>query len=88
MLVLAAEASYDDAALFPITVRDRHGAINRTGEVVIPPEYDEPIVLREGLARVRKGPRVAYLDASGRRVIEPQEMTPIRNHGRARERTR
>ncbi|HEX5611406.1 MAG TPA: WG repeat-containing protein, partial [Burkholderiales bacterium] len=71
----ANETSYNDAALFPIMVRDKHGAINRNGEVVIAPEYDEAIVLREGLARVRKGPRVAYLDASGRRVIEPQEMT-------------
>lgn len=71
----ADETSYNDAALFPIMVRDKYGAINRTGEVVIAPEYDEPVVLREGLARVRKGPRVAYLDASGRRVIEPQEMT-------------
>ena len=71
----AQETSYNDWALFPIMVRDKHGAINRTGEVVIPPEYEEPIVMREGLARVRKGSRVAYLDASGKRVIEPQEMT-------------
>ncbi|MGH8676618.1 MAG: WG repeat-containing protein [Burkholderiales bacterium] len=71
----ADETSYNDWALFPITVRDKYGAINRNGEVVIPPEYEEPIVMREGLARVRKGSRVAYLDASGKRVIDPQEMT-------------
>lgn len=69
------EQSFNDKALFPISVREKHGAINRTGEVIIPPEYDETIVMREGLARVRKGQRVAYLDASGRRVIEPQDMT-------------
>lgn len=69
----ASETSYNDWALFPIMVKDKHGAINRTGEVVIPPEYEETIVMREGLARVRKGSRVAYLDASGRRVIEPQD---------------
>lgn len=71
----AADAPYNDHALFPITVRDKYGAINRGGEVVIPPEYDEPIALREGLARTRKGARVAYLDPSGKRVIEPQERT-------------
>ena len=71
----AQETSYNDAALFPIMVRDKHGAINRNGDVVIPPEYEEAIVMKEGLARVRKGSRVAYLDASGKRVIEPQEMT-------------
>jgi WG repeat protein len=71
----AQETSYNDWVLFPITVKDKYGAINRDGKVVIPPEYEEAIVMREGLARVRKGSRVAYLDASGRRVIEPQEMT-------------
>ncbi len=75
MTATAAEVSHNDPALFPITVRDKHGAINRVGEVVIAPEYDEPIAVREGLARVRKGPRVAYLDVSGKRVIEPQERT-------------
>jgi WG containing repeat len=72
---MAAEPAHNDHALFPITVRDKYGAINRAGEVVIPPEYDEPIALREGLARTRKGPRVAYLDTAGKRVIEPQERT-------------
>src|SRR5688572_21482850 len=54
----AAETSYNDHVLFPISVRDKHGAIDRSGEVVIPPEYDDPIAMREGLARVRKGTRV------------------------------
>jgi len=78
---MAAEVAYNDRALFPISVRDKYGTINRTGDVVIAPEYDEPIVMREGLARVRKGPRVAYLDASGKRVIEPryQWATEFRN---------
>jgi WG repeat protein len=75
MPATAEETSYNDWALFPIQVKEKYGAINRSGEVVIPPEYEEPIVMREGLARVRKGSRVAYLDASGKRVIEPQEMT-------------
>ena len=75
MAMSADEAAVSDAVLFPISVRDRHGAIDRRGTVVIPPEYDDPVEMREGLARVRKGPRTAYLDASGRRVIEPQDRT-------------
>lgn len=75
MPVFAQETGSNDGALFPIQVRDKHGAINRAGEVVIPPEYEEAIVMREGLARVRKGLRVAYLDASGKRVIEPRDMS-------------
>ncbi|MGH7342532.1 MAG: WG repeat-containing protein, partial [Candidatus Rokuibacteriota bacterium] len=60
-------------ALFPITVNDRHGMIDRAGTVVIPPEYAEPVVFRDGLARVARGSRVAYLDAAGRFVIAPQD---------------
>ena len=80
----AGEESYNDNVLFPIAVKEKYGAINRTGQVVIPPEYEETVVMREGLARVRKGSRVAYLDASGRRVIEPQDMTDaLFSQGRA-----
>lgn len=59
-------------ALFPITVDDKHGMIDRAGTVVIPPEYAEPVIFRDGLARVAKGNKVAYLDATGRFVIAPQ----------------
>src|SRR5262249_4948715 len=61
-------------ALFPITVDDKHGMIDRAGKVVIPPEYSEPVIFRDGLARVSKGTRVAFLDAEGRFVIAPQEQ--------------
>lgn len=69
----AAQPVPNDHALFPIAVGSQYGGINRTGEVVIPAEYDEPIALREGLARVRKGTRVAYRDISGKPVIALQE---------------
>jgi WG containing repeat len=60
-------------ALFPITVNDRHGMIDRDGKVVIPPEYAEPVVFRNGLARVARGSKIAYLDAAGNFVISRQE---------------
>jgi hypothetical protein len=47
--------------------------IDRAGKIVIPPEYPEPVVFRDGLARVAKGTRVAYLDATGSFVIAPQD---------------
>ena len=59
--------------LFPITVNDKHGMIDRDGKVVIPPEYNEPVVFRDGLARVARGSKIAYLDATGTFVISPQE---------------
>jgi hypothetical protein len=74
-------------ALFPITANDRHGMIDRDGKIVIPPEYAEPVIFRDGLARVARGSKIAYLDAKGSFVIAPQEaasepfaegMTPAR----------
>lgn len=60
-------------ALFPITVDDKHGMIDRAGKVVIPTEYPEPVIFRDGLARVAKGSKVAYVDAAGTFVIAPQD---------------
>ena len=59
--------------LFPIEVAGKHGMIDRNGTVVIPPEYAEPIVYRDGLARVARGSKVAYLDATGAFAIQPQD---------------
>ena len=59
-------------ALFPITVNDKHGMIDRDGKVVIPPEYAEPVIFRDGLARVARGSKIAYLDATGSFVISPR----------------
>src|SRR5262249_1696022 len=55
VLALAGGAAGQTPALFPITVNDKHGMIDRAGKEVIPPEYAEPGVFRDGLARVGKG---------------------------------
>src|SRR5262245_49779000 len=76
-LIVAAsigEAHAQSALLFSITVEDKHGMIDRSGKVVIPPEYAEPLSLRDGLVRVARGSKVAYLDAAGRFVIAPQDI--------------
>ena len=73
LIVVAAAgelAAQSTPALFPITVDDKHGMIDRTGTVVIPPEYAEPVIFRDGLARVAKGSKVAYLDATGRAAVK------------------
>src|SRR5262245_25112267 len=73
VLALASAGLAAEPALFPITVNDKHGMIDRAGTVVIPPEYAEPVVFRDGLARVAKGSKVAYVDAVGAFVIAPQD---------------
>ena len=59
-------------ALFPITVNDRHGMIDRDGNVVIPPEYAEPVVFRDGLARVARGQQ----DRLSRRDGQLRDLAP------------
>src|SRR5262245_16567232 len=76
LIVVAAVAdlaAQSAPALFPITVNDKHGMIDRAGKVVIAPEYTEAVVFRDGLARVARGSKVAYVDAAGAFVIAPQD---------------
>ncbi|MBL8515823.1 MAG: WG repeat-containing protein [Betaproteobacteria bacterium] len=62
-------------AVFPVEQGGKHGAIDVTGKVIVPIEFDEPVVAKEGLVRVRKGQRTAYLSLAGERVIGPQAIT-------------
>ena len=74
LLVIAVVSATAGASepLFPISVRDKHGFINRAGTVVVPPEYDVADYA-DGIIRIRRGARTAYLDAHGTRLIAPQE---------------
>jgi hypothetical protein len=69
MAVLCAAAGASEP-LFPISVRDKHGFINGAGTVVVPPEYDVADYT-DGVVRIRRGTRTAYLDAQGNRLIAP-----------------
>ena len=59
--------------LFAVSVNDKHGLVDRDGRVVVPIEYPEAVIYKDGLARVAKGSKVAYLDAKGEFVIRPQD---------------
>lgn len=61
--------------VFAIRSGDLHGLIDREGRVIVPAEFED-LKLGDPLILVRKAARVAYLDYTGRMVIQPQaELT-------------
>jgi hypothetical protein len=58
--------------LFPIREGKKLGFINRTGAVVVTPQYDAVAEPMEGRARVTTGTLSGYIDLSGKVTIEPK----------------
>ena len=49
-----------------------YGYIDKSGKVVIEPQFDEERAFSEGLAQVEKDGKWGFIDKSGKVVIEPQ----------------
>lgn len=58
--------------LFPITQGGKSGYIDKTGKVVISPQFDRAREFFEGLATAKFGGKWGYIDKSGKYVINPQ----------------
>ena len=50
----------------------KYGFIDKSGKVVIEPQFDWVGAFSEGLARVKKDGKYGFIDKSGKVVIEPQ----------------
>ena len=57
---------------FPIAVNGQWGYIDRSGAVVIEPQFNEAHAFAEGLARVVVAGRYGYIDPTGALAIEPR----------------
>lgn len=57
--------------LYPIIVRGKYGFIDKTGKVILPPQFEKAGEFSGGLARVLKTGRFGYIDTSGRFGIQP-----------------
>ena len=68
---LAASASFAATILFPVVVGGRWGFVNKSGEIVINPQFDRAEGFAEGLAPVKMG-RWGYVDPAGKVAINPQ----------------
>src|SRR5829696_9264172 len=73
--VLASTRAFDftgSSAIYPIQVNQKFGFINRTGKVIVPPQFDNAGIFQDGLAPVAIGKQWGYADKNGRLVINPQ----------------
>lgn len=52
--------------------KSKVGFVNKSGEVVINPQFDNAELFSEGLAAVKQGDRWGFIDKSGNIVINPQ----------------
>ena len=50
----------------------KYGFIDKSGKVVIEPQFDDADLFSEGLVLVEKDGKWGFIDKSGKVVIEPQ----------------
>lgn len=62
--------SYSPDELLRVCRDGMYGYINRRGEVVIPPQYDDAREFRDGLALVTQGNETFWIDETGARVLD------------------
>lgn len=58
--------------LFQIRQNDKLGFINRSGQIVVSPQYDDSHAFSEGLAVAQLGEKYGYVNPQGQWVIKPQ----------------
>ena len=58
--------------LYPISVDDKFGYIDKSGKIVIQPKYDSVGYFSEGLAPVLVGNKYGYIDTKGKFIINPK----------------
>lgn len=62
----------DNSELYPIQVEGKYGFMDRTGQTVIRPQFEQTVGFSEGLAGVRVGNKWGFIDETGIVVITPQ----------------
>ena len=68
-----AKKVYPDGPLFPVREGGLYGYIDRTGKMIIKPQFVDARDFSEGLARVTIDVfHWGYVDTTGRMVIEPR----------------
>ena len=75
VLVVAGCGSSAASGLYPVHVDGKYGYINKTGSIVIKPQFMYADNFSEGLAAVSENDKYGYIDTSGAMVIQPQFHT-------------
>jgi WG containing repeat len=58
--------------LWKVKINGKYGYIDRTGKLVVNPQFDYASSFYEGLAQVQVGQKWGYIDHTGKLVIKPQ----------------
>jgi len=58
--------------LFWVMENGRYGYIDKTGKVVIQPQFENTMGFNEGLAATKLGGKYGYIDVKGNWIIKPQ----------------
>ncbi|XZE56961.1 WG repeat-containing protein [Planctomycetaceae bacterium SH139] len=61
-----------DRMLFDMTINGKHGFIDQTGNIVIPPSYEQVYPFSDGLAAVQIAGRWGFINGQNQIVISPQ----------------
>jgi len=62
----------EKVVLLPVQVDGKDGFIDKTGKIIINPQFDYADFFEEGLARVRIGGKYGFIDKTGKIVSNPQ----------------
>src|SRR6218665_3634875 len=68
----SASSQSREILLAPVKIGDQWGYINKTGKIVINPQFDDSWGFNEGLAVIKLGGKWGYIDKTGKIVITPQ----------------
>jgi len=78
-----------DGALYPVEIGGPEGYVDRSGKIIVAPQFESAGYFSEGLAYVQFGGKYGFIDEAGKMVIAPQfeDASPFR-HGRSRVRVK
>ena len=65
----------ETGGLYPIVLDDKLGFIDSTGQVIVPPTYDDGGYFHQGRAYVSRSGKFGFIDALGRVVVPPKYDT-------------
>ncbi|HEY0427788.1 MAG TPA: WG repeat-containing protein [Pyrinomonadaceae bacterium] len=60
--------------LFPFELDGKWGYINKTGQIIISPQFDEAGFFSDGLAKVKAENKFGFIDEKGKFVINPKYL--------------
>src|SRR5437879_136591 len=61
-----------ESGLYPVVQNGKWGYMNRSGKIIINPQFDGALCFSEALALVIVGKKVGYVNTNGEYVVNPQ----------------